>query len=250
MPGSLFPGVVPWLAILGLLLLRRNREAAAWWVLLPLICSYAFQPLLRSLLSTFLNQPWDWFEIAAKALAFGVAAAWLVSGYLAWRHRFLAFLGQFLFMAGFGALALACTIDWDTDFELPVTATMLGISSLAVSLALTFAGLLCRRQYRPVRLSICIVLGLLVFSFLITAPIFVFAMIASGQPAIWEFVSGILTLVIICVGVLAPFVVLSFASEFYRERLTGLLKIGQPEPPPVLGARPAEALAGAGPQLR
>ena len=48
-------------------------------------------------------------------------------------------------------------------------------------------------------------------------------------------------------GVLLPFLVLSFANGFYRERLKGLLHLGGAAAPPVITPPPpavAEAAAG------
>ncbi len=248
-PASLFPGAIPWLILLGLLLLPRNREANAWWVAVPVICCYPLQALLRIFAHAIPGQPWDWFATAANALAFCLAAVWLLADHLAWKHRFRAFASMFFLLAIFGALALACVVDWDDSrFELPVAAAILGISTFALSASLALAGWLCRRQYRPLRLLILIGALNLVCSCLVVAPIYLIMVLATGQTETRAFFSATLSLAGVTCCVLLPFIVLSFINEFYRERLKGLLNLGQLEPRPMRQVPTQAVLAAVGPQ--
>ena len=47
-------------------------------------------------------------------------------------------------------------------------------------------------------------------------------------------------------GVVLPFLVLSFANGFYRERLKGLLHLGAAAPPPMITSRMQAVLEAAG----
>ena len=47
------------------------------------------------------------------ALGFGLAAVWLLSSYLGWKHRMLAFLGILLAQGGFSVLAFAVRQGWE-----------------------------------------------------------------------------------------------------------------------------------------
>ncbi len=77
LPG-IAPLLLPWLAILGLLVLKPNRCAAAWLIWLPLGCVIAFTLALLPILPAGT----DFFLDVIAALAVGLAAVWLLSDYL------------------------------------------------------------------------------------------------------------------------------------------------------------------------
>ena len=81
---------------------------------------------------------------------------------------------------------------------------------------------------------------------MIYGPFFLIGMIASGGNVPALALLGIVGVMAgIMFGVLLPFLVLSFANRFYRERLKALLHLGAAAPPPVL-TPPMPALAAAG----
>ena len=67
---ALAPLLLPWLAMLGLLALKPNRCAAAWWIWLPLGCVIAFTLALLPVLPSGAN----FFLDVIAALAVGLAA--------------------------------------------------------------------------------------------------------------------------------------------------------------------------------
>ena len=237
---SMVPQVLPWLAILGLLLLRPNRNASAWWILVPLACVAGAASAPQSVAGFLPSFQADMFLQLIGALGFGVAAVWLLSGYLGWKHRMLAFVGILLALEGFSLLtyALGHGLEFDTlQMGIPLAA-----SALMISVALTLAGLVCRGRYGWLRLSLWLVAALVVVWLLLIGPFFVVAVISSSGSIPMMALFGVVGMAVgITFGVLLPFLVLSFANEFFRERLKGLLHLGNAAPPPVISpAMPAE----------
>jgi hypothetical protein len=227
---SLLPQVLPWLAILALLMLKPNRCASAWWILVPLGCAVGVagaEPLIRGLMPS--SQLEIFLELIG-ALGFGLAAVWLLSSYLGWKHRVLAFFGFLLALEGFSVLAAVVRQGWeDVGLEALQVDVFLAVSVLVISVAMSLAGLACRGRYGWLRLSWWLMAALLVVWLLLAGPFFVIGHIPLMVFfAIIGIVSGI------TLGVLLPFLVLSFANGFYRERLKGLLHLGGAVAPPVI----------------
>jgi hypothetical protein len=181
------------------------------------------------------------------ALGFGLAAVWLLSSYLGWKHRLLAFLGILLAQEVFSMLAFAVRQGWEGigPETLVVGISLIGIV-LVISVALTLAGWVCRGRYGWVRLSLWLLATVVVLCLLIYGPFFIIGMIASGGNIPVLALLGIVGVMAgITFGVLLPFLVLSFANGLYRERLKELLHLGGSVPPPVIMS-PMPAVAAAG----
>ncbi len=113
---------------------------------------------------------------------------------------------------------------------------------LASAVALSLGGLICRGRYRPLGLYVWLLILLAVVWLVIAAPFFLFALMTSGGTDWVERIhcsrSG---------GGdgqfrdLLPFLILSSASPFYRERLKALLQL-EPETPPVMAPLPDASL--------
>jgi membrane protein implicated in regulation of membrane protease activity len=109
------------------------------------------------------------------------------------------------------------------------------------------AGLACRGRYGPLRLSLWLIAALLVVWVVLIAPFFVIAMIASsGNAPVADLMGAVLCTTGISFGLLLPFLLLSFANPFYRERLKGLLHLGRESLPPVIAPTMPAAPAAAG----
>jgi hypothetical protein len=232
---NLLPVLLPWLAILFLLLLKPNRCAQAWWIWVAVGCVAglgAALPSAQSLPSEVL----DMIGGAAGGFGFGLAAVWLVSGYLGWKHRLLAWLGILLALGGFSTLAFAIRQGLEgAGPEMIVGGILLAAGTVVISVAMTLAGLVCRGRYGPLRLSLWLIAALLVVWLVVIAPFFVMAMIAhSGNIPVAVLIWTVLGTTGISFGLLLPFLLLSFANGFYRERLKDLLHLGRESPPPVI----------------
>jgi hypothetical protein len=233
---SMGPLLFPWLVILGLLALKPNRRAAAWWVWLPLGCVAVMEQLSLSATGFLPSGTADMFLELAGALAFGIAAVWLLAAQLARSHRLLTFLCLLPVLAGFTLFGFLVKQDWSGDGAIValVTVVPLAIGVLVVAAALLLTGLACRGRYRPLGLYLWIFLSLLALWLVILTPFFAFAMVVSGGQLPWqEFFIIVLVLTATGFATLFPFLVLSSASPFFRERLKALLHVRPEVPPPM-----------------
>jgi hypothetical protein len=227
------PRLLPWLVILGLLVLKSNRCAAAWLIWLPLGAVMAL---------TFLPPPMpsgaNFFLDAIAAMAFGLAAVWLLSNHLRQSHRLLSFFCVLLAMSAFSALGFVFRQGLnDMGIETLQIAVVTGVGVLASALALSVSGWICRNGFRPLGIYLWLFVSLSVAWLLIAAPFFIFAVMASGGRIPWsEFFLPILGLAAGNFALLLPFLILSSASPFHRERLKALLNVKSEAPPTLLDA--------------
>ena len=238
---SEIPQVLPWLAILALLLLKPNRCSSAWWVLIPLALVGGVAMAPQSAVGFMPSSQADMFMELISALGFGLAAVWLVSSYLGWKHRMLALLGILLGLAVISSLVLF--VRQGLGSEMLQLGVMLALSVPVVSVALTLAGLVCRGRYGWLRLSLWLVAALVVLWLLVIGPFFLVAMISSrGDVPLGALFAVVGMATGITFGVILPFLVLSFVNGLYRERLKGLLHLGGAEAPPPVIAPPLSAV--------
>ena len=229
------PLLLPWLAILGLLTLKPNRCASAWLIWLPLGCVFGLAvapPLDLPSGTSFLLD-------VITSLAVGLAAVWLLSTYLKQSHRLVAFLWVFLAFAGFGGLAAVAKQGLNLlVVESLQIGILLAIAVLASSVALSLAGLIGRRRYQPIGLYLWLLVLLVAIWLMIALPFFLIAVMASGGRTPWsEFINPVLAVALVNFATLLPFLILSSASPFFRDRLKALLLV-QSEPPPVVPPLP------------
>jgi hypothetical protein len=239
------PQLLPWLGILGLLLLKPNRRASAWWIWVPLGCVAGVASTPQSVLALLPSSQFEIFLELISALGFGLAALWLLSSYLGWKHRMLTFLGILVAMEGFSVLAFVVRQSWEgVGPDTLAVGISLMVCVMVISIALSLAGLACRRRYGWLRLSLWSLAAVVVVWLLIYGPFFIIGMIASGGRVPLLTLFGIAGVVAgVTFGVLLPFLVLAFANRFYRERLKALLHLGGTGSPPVITPPlPAEAV--------
>ena len=243
---SLIPQALPWLAMLLLLLLRPNRCASAWWICVPLACVGGVACVPQSLLALLPSAQFEILLDLISGMGFGLAALWLLASYLGWKHRVLAFLGILMAQGGFSLLAFGFRQSWgEVSPETLQVGISIAASALVMSVALSLAGLVCRGRYGWLRLTLWLIAALLVVWLLVLGPFFLISRVASGgNIPLLALVSIVAVASGITFGVLLPFLVLSYANGFYRERLKGLLHLGGGVPPPVI-APPAPALTEA-----
>lgn len=243
---SAMPQLLPWLAILGLLLLKPNRCASAWWIVAPLCCTAAIASPPQSVLAFLPASQFEVFLELIGDLGFGLAAAWLLSSYLGGKHRMLAFLGFLLALAAFSGLAVVSRQGWEgVGLGMMQMGLFLGMSALVVSVAVSLTGLVCRKRYGWLRLSLWLVPALVVVWLLVLVPIFVVEqMMSRGNIPVMALLAVVGVATGIMFGTLLPFLVLSFVNRFYRERLKALLHLGGTESPLVISP-PMPAVAAA-----
>ena len=236
---SLLPAALPWLAILLLLVFKPNRCPRAWWILAPVACLTCGIGFLADLWPSMPSELDGILSNLVAALAFGVAAVWLLSPYLKSRFRILNVLGFLLLLEGFGLVIFAFTQDWNEGMEAAGVGVVLAVCAALIPIAAGLAGWLCRRRYRPLVLCAGVLAMLLSLWALVMLPIFLIQTAAVGQrvPAS-ELVAPVLAMTGLCFGVLLPFLLLSFSNSLFRQRLIQLLRLA-PELPPVIAPAPA-----------
>ena len=232
LPNLIHP-LLPGLAVLALLLVPRNRCGSAWWIWIPLLAVVFLAPPLVNAFSL----PSELADVIG-ALAYGLAATWLLAPFLARRHRFLSFLCILPTLAAFSVLTYLFKQDWggvDTDMVFrTLIAFVFGVPVIAFALFLT--GWICRQRYRPAAVTFWFAVALFGIWLVVTAPFFVITMIASSGEVPWStlfifhaIISGV------SFALTFPFLVLAFANSLFRDRLKGLLNLEEtpPVPPPV-----------------
>jgi len=236
MPG-LAPLLLPWLIVLGLLALKSNRTAAAWLIWLPFGCLMAF-----TFTPSLVPRGTDFFLDVIAALAIGYAALWLLANRLRRKHGFVTFLCVLLALAVSSMLAFAFREGADgLSFETLPAGMVLSLGVWVTAIALSLDGLICRRRYRPAGLYLWLFLPLIALWSIIAVPFFLIALISSEGAIAWsEFFIPVLSVALIHFATLLPFLILSSACPFYRERIMALLHV-KPEVPPPLAAPPAAA---------
>ncbi len=243
---SIGPQLLPWLAILALMLLKSNRCGSAWWIWVPLGLVGGLAWLPEAVLEYLPSADRRIFLESISALGFGAAAVWLLAGWVAWKHRMLALVGILVPLGAFAALAFLIRQGFEEmEGEAVPLGVFVAVSTLVISVALTLAGLVCRGRYGGLQLSLWLVAALAVLWLLVFGPFFLIATIAGLS----DFPFSLLLAAVgvasgSTFGVVLPFLVLSFANGFYRERLKGLLHLGAAAPPPVI-APPVPAVPAA-----
>jgi hypothetical protein len=227
------PQILPWLVILGLLALKPNRSGPAWLIWPALVGG-----LLITLVPLGMPSSVEFLLQAAEAMVFGLAAVWLLAPYLRCRHRAVTALCVLFALEVFGLLTIAVRESANLSnagsvFDVILQQVMvMGMGGLATAIALWFTGWLCRRGTRAVPVYVCLLVSLQVIWLGATLPFFVVALVSSGGTVAWsEFFVPIGAVAGVNFALLLPFLILSSASAFYRERLNRLLHVVPPAPP-------------------
>ena len=208
-----------------LLIPKRNRSLQALWLAAPLAFSLAIVSLLWAITGIRSDAPDGLFGILCAVL-FGLAATWLLSPYLKRRGRFLTFLGVLATMELFSLATCAAAQSPDRDSNLGYILIGGAVVALLLSVAINLAGWSCRRQYDRrrfwLRLILWITTGWL-------AVFVVMSMIEKPGPLL-EMATAFAIFCAVSFGLLLPFLLLSFANAFYRERLKELLRLDDAAP--------------------
>jgi hypothetical protein len=228
-PNPIVP-LLPWLLVLGLLLLPPNRCGQAWWIWLPIACVFAGRLALAA------SSLPDEIVGGLDALGLGIAAVWLLAPYLARSHRFLSFLCYVPTLALTSLLVYLVRQGWEGAEAIQTVGVSLALAicGLIISVAMLLAGLQCRKHYRPGSLGLWLLVFIGAIWLLVAAPFFLLALLAGGGLPWSEFLLGWLVATGLCFGVLLPFLVLALANPLFRARLKALLHLERAAPPPAL----------------
>jgi hypothetical protein len=247
------PQLLPWLAILALLALKPNRGWGVWWIWLPLAALVGGRHWLLLALHDVPNAgsstPVELLLEVPLALAFGLAALWLLACYFRGQHRFLAFLGSLAVLLASAGFSFVARAGWGVATEplasvidprhCAATASMglmavpvlfpLVLLAVVVSGALALCALACRGRYRPIGLWLWLFLSLLGGWITVSALLYVLCHAAlPGLVGYGPFLAlGLLMLAVTC-ATLLPFLILSAVAPLFHQRLKALL-VARPE---------------------
>jgi hypothetical protein len=220
-----------------LLLLRPNRTKQAWWVLLPLACVAAADAGTQSWLAFLPSQARDLLCEGTEALAFGMAALWLLARQANGRGRLTSFLLMLLLVGAATAATYFVRLDWGSLSAGAELGVLLIAGIFVTTLALSMAGWSSRRSFHPLRLALWLVGWLAVIWTAVTTPFLALFVFFSGGWAPW---SQLLLVAWFGVGVslaaVLPFLILASCNSLFRERLKQLLHLHAPTPPVVIAA--------------
>ena len=242
---SLLPLVLPWLVLLTLLALPSNRDARAWWIWAPLICVTLLGAGLGQALGVADEDGLGFSLQAAVAAAFGLAAVWLLGAALARRCRAVSIGLMALAFAAISLLTLAVSPVSEQVWDLARWASeaLWYLLLFAIVTGLVFAGALnltgrtCRQQFSRLRLALLFLLWLWVMWIAAAATLACVVRLASGDSQEWyELAKATVVFSLVSFAVLLPFLILSFSSSFYRERLKVLLRLPAPAAAPAAAA--------------
>jgi hypothetical protein len=250
--------LLPWLAILALLALKPNRNWSAWWIWLPLAgLAAGWHGLELGLQSSDTGLPKGLLGVLLAvpiALAFGLAALWLMASHLGCGHRFRTFLGMLAVLVVFIVFSFAATAGWGLVLEpvmglldprhcaaTAVTGEMalpflvpLALLALTVAAAMALSGLACRGRPRQWLLCLCLFLSLPAVWVAASSLLHFLCWIASSSGADYRLLLMGLPVVVITFGTLLPFLVLSWVNALFRKRLKALFQLQPQEPTPVV----------------
>jgi hypothetical protein len=247
---GLVPRLLPWLAILALLALKPNRGWSAWWIWLPLACLAGGCYWLQS---AFQGSPADvpadalgvLLEVPV-ALAFGLAALWLLAPCLGSRHRFGTFVGSLATLAVFIVFSFAARAGWGMGMEplaslldprhcaatahagvmaLPFIVSLL-LPAPGLAAAMVLCGLACRGRHRLLGLWLWLFVSLLAVWLALSALVFgLWRIAAPGSVGYAPFLAVGLLVVVVTYATMLPYLILSAANSLFRERLKALLHV-------------------------
>ena len=242
---NLLPLLLPWLAVLALLALPSNRNPRAWWIWAPLIGLALLGAGLETAAEALNNEGLNYSVQAACAAAFGFATIWLLGSALARRCRALAIGLMTLAFAAVSLLAFVVSpvfeqvsdlSRWESLWPLYLLLFWL-VGGLVVAGALNLTGRMCRRRFSRVRASLWLPLWLWAMWVVAGGLLSGVGVLVSGGQFDWSgLLVGTLVLSLVSLGMILPFLILSFISSFYRERLNDLLRLPAPAAEPTAPA--------------
>lgn len=229
-------GFLPWLVLIGAVIgIEANRRAHVLLIFVPLAVVnllYLSSKALSSMASSSAVQ----FDVLFQSLALGLTLLWLVAPALK-GHGFIRVATAF---GSVMAVAALCMISYGTTSaeETTVFAVVLGTMGAVLILAPIAARRFCRGFYHPARFALWLGFWTVIGGVLamLGALVILLVILPSG-PSGSQIPMILLMTMLAGVGVGSclyivqlPFVLLGFASSFFRHRLQGCLHLQPPGP--------------------
>lgn len=237
LPIRFSPRLLPWLAILGLCLLRPNRRLQAWLVWLPVAVVAGLGFGIARWIDP--NNEGGRFlaEYLPTALALGWAAALLLGPSLSPQSHRGPFTYLLLTLGIFSLFSLAAGHDWSTEtFMQFFVAVALEFIVFAVAAALSLAGRSISRRFTAPRLIGWFALWSLVIWLALGIPLVTLTLLSGG-----EAMAGVAGVVGCCwciSFVVSSLFLLLAVVPCHRQRLQALLQPPRPAPAPATVLEP------------
>lgn len=238
MAGRMWASGLPWVGLLGLLGLKQNRRAAAWWIWLPVFASLALTKIFQTAAYSMGSDASNLFSDLIWATGLAVGSLWLIAGGSSPKNRLVQFLISVLILAGYGLFTFLCSTGGDDSLVLPAC-VMLGVIALVLSTGMIAAGWLGRRTQQIWRLLLWLLVCLLA-TVAMAFTLFLLAMLPFAEESLpWkELGIGILLLGGFLYVILLPYLLLAMGSPFYGARLKKVLGWEREINPPVVRISP------------
>ena len=229
-------GLVFWVVLLPFLILKENRTRKALWIFLPY---YAWMGVAAGV------GGFSSMGGAVVSLAATLGGLLLAGRRLGKRHGGIVALA-----AVFGHALAGALVVWSGQAEsLAVSAMGSGVLALLVPVLFALARLFCRRRYGGPKLALGLLAALLLCVIPLAALVvgLVFAQFGDAMGSWPMMLMGTAIPAVLfslaIYAVLMSFLAVPFATEFYRARLCGVIKLMRDvppaiEPPPVPFAHP------------
>ena len=220
------PRVVPWLAILGLCLLKPNRCRQAWCVWLPLLAVAGLALGVEKCAWPADNEFRETVQPMLVALGLGWAGMLPLAPLAPWPRKLGRFGCLLLGLGVFALLGMAFSRDWEkgTFMEIIdiVCAVLLQFAVFALAAALSLAGWSVRRRLTIPGLLKWLFLWLILVWLALIIPCVTLNSLGRGEALAGVFViAGLVSLVSFVVTL--PFLALGAANPLYRQRLRQLV---------------------------
>ncbi len=229
------PSLGLWGVLVALLVLvKPNRRAQAWLILLPVIAVVLGGSMLARLLS-MPSSAAEGFAGFLVALSASWAAVWLLAPWLARRRVAAAISLALVVMLAVGAVFFLSVCDFGAFDELTfwIVLHMAGAPALLAATALSAHR--CRAGYRPRRFMLWLLLWTLLASMLsipvatIVTGLFagggVFEILAMLVMAVFSSIIGGAMLGVVLYLLNLPFLFLALRNPFYGERFLNVLRL-------------------------
>lgn len=242
------PSLGLWGVLVALLLLvKANRCAQAWLILLPVLAVVLGGSMLARLLSMPPSTA-EGFGGFLVALAASWAAVWLLAPWLA-RRRVTATISLALaVMLAVGGVFFLSVCDFDAMDELNFWIVLHVAGAVALLVATALSARRCRNGYRPRRFMAWLLLWTLVVPMLaIPVSVIVTGLFSAGGlmefavllvMAIFSSVIGGAMLGVVLYLLNLPFLFLAVRNPFYGERFQTMLRLNPAVPDEVVIAEP------------
>jgi len=211
---------------LAILLFKDNRDPRVLLILIPIFIIR----LLWSLFLPVLGVPTTRlvvFGMLVDALVIGLAVLWLLAYKLGNRNRFISVLLAFIVLLAATFIAVVSNQTWSLRGSREVMVVQV-LEIVIMLLVFVLAGWCCRKQYGPKRFMLWLAFWTIVISLVGMFIYFLISMRPSADELINqipEVLVGSLILAITIYMLNLPFLILAFASTFYRERFYAYFRL-------------------------